>query len=596
MSKYLMAFLTVVLVTFGIYSFTVDINTAADTKNGQYASYLTAATHDAAKEIQSSTTGQVTMGTASDRKRVSNAFFNSLKLDFGYTTEEDMQKLHVYVPVLALIDSDGYYICFNQKYADEHAVSSVTESITSINTWTKQNDKYMVRYYLGSNVDVTDKSNLAKSYSGTYDVVYKEMTDAGVSASDISEFGLTGNEDDFRTVQRSVIIEELQEKIEYYINKNNDFAAEYTPSYTFTMPQTNKDDWTRLIENPTCIAFLQGIRVSNGSDYLNIYSMGGGEVKKQSVVGVANNDDETKTYNTGGVTKTDTGYVPTAKDAAKNASSSDTFVDQEPTTVVEKVAHKHWGSSLITRSSDEIGCYTKPVYHTHTTECYTRYNHRHFDSAGNELIEDVDWISVDGKYYDKDDNEIPASRAIKTGDNVSSDYETKKNCFTEKILHVHTDDCYKIVYHQHTDACYKTTVISNENGNKVTSRVLSCGYYAYDPDTDTLLGLTSEEQKLIDEGTLDRQYFIDKAVESKKLTCGKEEGAIDGYRRACKRSDGAFESQKLTCGLHSLTDDDIAGDESKMTVADIDHYAIGCGYKEGQMITKEEARTANKPE
>ena len=178
MSKYLLAFLSVVLITFGIYSFTTDINTAAETKNSQYASYLAAATHDAAKEIQSETTGNVSMPTASDRERVANTFFNSLKLDFGYTTEEDMQKLHIYVPVLAMIDSDGYYICFNQQYADEAGHMVVTESITPINTWTKQSGNYIARYYLGNNLDVTETGDTSQMYSGTYDFVYEQLKDS----------------------------------------------------------------------------------------------------------------------------------------------------------------------------------------------------------------------------------------------------------------------------------------------------------------------------------------------------------------------------------------------------------------------------------
>lgn len=591
MSKYLMVFLTIVLVTFGIYSFSTDINTAADTKSGQYSSYLTAATHDAAKEIQSETTGQITMPTVSDRERAANAFFNSLRLDFGYVTDEDMQKLHVYVPVLALIDSDGYYICFNQQYTNEDGITSVTQSITSINTWTKTSGDVSARYYLGSDIDVTNDS---KVYSGKYNEVYEQLVEAGVSADALSDLGLTGKEEDFLEVQRSVIIEELQEKIEYYINKNNDFAAEYTPSYTFTMPQTDKDDWTRLVANPTCIAFLQGIRVSNSKDYLNIYSIGGGEVKKANVVGYSKSEDGT-TYNTAGVTKDDDGYVPTAKDAAKEADASDTFIDREPTTVVETVPHVHWGNPSVTRSSDEIGCYTKPVYHEHTSECYTTYKHRHHDASGQEIAEEVEWISVDGKYYDKNNKEISKSQAVRTGDETHVDARNINNCFTEEILHVHTDSCYTIQYHKHTDSCYKTVVVDNSGSTPKTVKVLSCGYYAYDPETDELLDLTDNEKEALESGLLSREYFIEKAQVKKTLTCGKTEGELDGYRRACKKSDGQYDGQLLTCGLKSLTDEDVNGDVSKLTVSDIDHYEIGCGYKEGQKVTKEVAEKINQP-
>mgnify|MGYP004439132997 CR=1 FL=1 len=90
------------------------------------------------------------------REKVMNTFYNSLALNFGYDTEEDMSRLRSYVPAVILVDTNGYYICY-EHLVKENGRSYIKPIISEINTWAKttKDDSILVRYYLGNNVDIT---------------------------------------------------------------------------------------------------------------------------------------------------------------------------------------------------------------------------------------------------------------------------------------------------------------------------------------------------------------------------------------------------------------------------------------------------------
>ena len=449
MSKYTIVFLTVLMCMFGIYNFTTDIGVTSNIKNTQYANYLTTATHDAAKEMSSEATNSITLPTQSDRARVVNTFYRSLMMDFNYTTQEDEQKLHAYVPVIAMIDTNGYYICYNENYKESTGVT-MRSVITTINTWTKTvqdgSVTYLIRYYLGHNVDVTviPASGEQKTYSGSYGEVYQKLgspsvlKDLGFDSTEAANRGTADTDAKFEKYQRAVIIPDIQQKIEYYINNHNKVATSYATNYTFEMPQTSNDDWVRLIQNPTVIAFLQGVRVSNTQDYLNIYSLGGGEVKKQNFTTYTTDAGGNTTY-TEGSSAGAGGYVPGSNAAAQNGGTAQDNTSKTKATV----SHVHVGNP-----NTYGGCYTVPVFHTHDSSCYTVVDHVHYNRLG---------IAVPDSYM-LDTNrlgETPLTARDAKGNKIYVDDGTAESkeiqtCYTVPVYHQHTDDCYEIIYHHHT--------------------------------------------------------------------------------------------------------------------------------------------------
>ncbi len=506
MGKYILVFLIVFIALFSVYNFQVDISSEVNNKNSQYSRYLSAATHDAAKVIKDSanSSGNVTaLSTNEVRKSVTDTFFNSLAMDFGYTSNEDLTKLHIYVPVLALIDTDGYYICYNEEHSDGSVVT-LGSMITAENTWTKNTGHYLIRYYLGNNVDVTDLNTTTKTagmtISGNYRDVYRklgcpaELFQYGFSsmmngyelpdgeamqsaarlygeATYASEAELAdrekGNAENnkydslydytFNRYKRSIIIRDMQEKIEYYINQHNKVAMDFHVDYKFTMPETTESDWTRMVENPTCIGFLQGVRVSNARDYLNIFAIGGGDISKTSTVTYKESTKRVYTLSdASNATKDPDGYVPGAKSVTKENGEVEytkTGADgyTEDSVNGDIYYHKHTGDSI-----NGGGCYTVPVYHTHDKTCYEIVEHHHVNNNGDRILITRNMLEPHYNISSLTTGtavEIAGMPSLTPEENgVSKDVTSSSGvngCYTTPVYHKHKQDCYEVIRHKH---------------------------------------------------------------------------------------------------------------------------------------------------
>lgn len=494
MSKYTISFVAILAAFFFAYSVTTDISARANQKNDQYSNYLTTATHDAAKQMKTSVEDGIAMPNQADREAVRDTFFKSLAKDFGYTSQEDMESLHVYVPALLLIDTNGYYIVYNQLESGQ--IKSV---LTSLNTWTKSKEdsftsngdtfsyKIDVQFFLGNRIKLTlgtDKNAGSWTYH-TYDDDYynvvtkieKDLTADGKTEAQISsvletlrdEFGIRKHLGDnssigteerndvtealgattpsvanvnkardtlFSNFRNSFIIPELEEKVNYYINGNNAVAAVYqdlAANYVFVMPETTEDDWTRLVKNPTVIGFLQGIRLSDGKEFLNIYALSSGEIKKSDAATFTDQtsgDETTRTYYASGTTTdgSESGYVP--GNGAATGTGADVITQNRDEKNEQKndgvYSHFHWGSA-----TEGTGCYTVPVNHVHTTSCYDVAIHNHVDKNGNKTATTAE----DGSLIETTQ--------------VSADLGGG-GCYNTPIYHQHTDSCYTKVFHHHT--------------------------------------------------------------------------------------------------------------------------------------------------
>ena len=573
--------MTLFLSSFGIYSMQTDIAATASQKNAQYSDYLTSSTLDAVKVMKESANGTTLLPDEADRERVVNAFFNSLAMDFGYDTNEDLTKLRMYVPVFAMIDTDGYYICFNTSYTDVNNIPKLKSNITSLNTLSKTQGKYIVRYYLGSKVDVTDKES-GRFVTGEYKKVYEDL---GMPA-ELLQLGFD-NEDDFRKNRNEVVIPAVQKSVTYYINNQNRVAAQLQPSYKFEMPLTDEDEWARLLENPTCLAFLQGVRVSNSSKVLNVYSLGGGEVKKTAGIVYSEDSNKIRSYYeadnspiSGGEVS---GYVASDKDVAKAGADVD-YRDIDPAQTEKTEVHHHWGDPLL-----GTGCYRfgTPHYHIHTSDCYSNTYHVHTASCKAPVIHH----HIQSCYRDVFHHHT-GDRTLGTG------------CYQKKVFHQHDRNCmYQDAngrYYLNQDGTCKKGLTSDTftwepNCGYVDldnmSDLEKSYYYPSDKEVTELLSKTSDWNTLSTQEQEDKkeEYLSDldyqahyNARESSVLVCGLHDGDIEPgkYTYICGKKEGELESQTLTCGK---------------TVNDIEYYDMGCGLTEGQVITSEQAAKYNQP-
>lgn len=233
--------------------------TLVATVKRQYRTYMQNACESAINTADF--TKQTLFGTEADREKVINTFFSTLAGSFNMEGA-GADELRQYVPVIILLDYDGFYVWDNNLQEAE---------LTRFVSWCEAVDKYVVRYYLDGYIKVTDTADASGViYHGKREEVSNFINDDKLSY-------LQDNEAlEFR--KNCVITAEIKRAIESFVNSNR--FNEFNVQYNVELSAIEDEDWGRIIKSPTILAFLQGKQVKeiNNNIVLNIYSFSGTEI------------------------------------------------------------------------------------------------------------------------------------------------------------------------------------------------------------------------------------------------------------------------------------------------------------------------------
>ena len=257
-----------------------DLNDTGNIMESRYSSYATVACEDAIKTVQTYSDEGVFLTEAS-RQQAINVYFKSIALSFNAknTTFED--ELPLYVPVICLIDNNGYYINYTATHSDERGYKKISHVLTPLNVWAEtingiENEPtYQVRYFLNNQIEVTNFGT-GESKKGAPSDVWEYFKQPEC----LKFMDLNADPESFYQRKANIITTKTEADIEYYIVQHNDVLEEYGLTYAITIPEIKGEDWARALEGPTIIGFLQGKLVKNGDSMINIYAMAGAELKK----------------------------------------------------------------------------------------------------------------------------------------------------------------------------------------------------------------------------------------------------------------------------------------------------------------------------
>ena len=274
-ADFIIIFLCIFICFFAPVFYRESLSSQAQIESTNYSEYITTACFDA---MQSATLeNDLCFATKTQRDTVIDTFYMSLSNCFNYKSNIQMQLLQYYVPCIALIDTDGFYISYTQDTIANDGSISYIEYTTPIIHWTETYGNYLLVYRLDNRLDVTDK-NTNTTYSGTNQDIYNYLLAQNGFVSPHLQF--LSDDALFNEAKNNAIINATVLQIEYYINMHNQFYNQYDAKYTFELPRVADEDWARLLKNPTIISFLQGMQSQYGTSYINIYAMSGAELTK----------------------------------------------------------------------------------------------------------------------------------------------------------------------------------------------------------------------------------------------------------------------------------------------------------------------------
>lgn len=209
------------------------------------------------------------------------AFTKSLTQNFGADGNEYTQK-HVlsYVPAVAVIDYDGFYIWALDEYTDSSGARRLEHVWRAKMPYAYSDSSgNSISFTLDDYVHVFVQST-GQWFEGTFDEL-RGKTSVAVLNDRYS----------FERMKRQTIINLLQDSLEYHINRHTQLVYNIGVKYTFVLPYIDDDTWANTISDVGMLAFLQGIPV--GTREYNNFALGGAKLfRKSPVIGTIRNSDD----------------------------------------------------------------------------------------------------------------------------------------------------------------------------------------------------------------------------------------------------------------------------------------------------------------
>lgn len=304
--------LPIIITVYVNVSFTIK----AEEQEMYYKKIINAALDDASNQMKEveNTDKEIDYGYSgtSDNKISVNAqvgvdtFLNSLYNNFGIKGNDTAENyLQYFIPAIAIIDYNGVQVSSIEQFTENG--QNVIRHVL------KPKKYYSYTYYL-----YTDVNNASKlSYTDDYEVaksnlhsthvieftmddyithrgyVYKntgDIDEIGVSSFYISDSknnsklvtnsdsnaSLSQREKDvlpkiisnLQNKRKSVIINSIQDEMEYATNNNNSYASQAGIRYNFVFPTLEEGEMESQIQNVGIMALVQGISI--GNRYLNV--------------------------------------------------------------------------------------------------------------------------------------------------------------------------------------------------------------------------------------------------------------------------------------------------------------------------------------
>jgi len=272
------AFILIILPSTLILDYKTMNTSLAAYENVKMVRILDAAVEDATESMVSV---GVSDRVAIDIDKGYDSFINTLYRNFQMIDDEiNRRTVEGYIPCIAAVDYDGYYIMRHIEY-ERDGVTEIKMAWMPKRSYSYSDDRYIYSLTLGNDITVYDKYTQQ---------IYKDSADNFIASGTLPGSVLLSDDPyiagdemhDFDVRRRNAIIECLQKDITDAINNHNNIAKYYGITYYFSLPTVEHDDWMKTIDDVGFLAFFQGMPMGNSGEYANIFSIGGARIFKTS--------------------------------------------------------------------------------------------------------------------------------------------------------------------------------------------------------------------------------------------------------------------------------------------------------------------------
>lgn len=243
-----------------------------------YNQYISAAIEDAATALNFNEKQEYEANYESmkrfraNKEQAIKAFFRTMYMNFNVMDDPIAQSvLAAYIPVIVVVDYDGYYIYAVEEYKNKNGETELKH------VW-KPKKPYAYVDQAGNSLSFT-----LDDYVYAYDRADRKWSEGfRIDVAALATIPILNNPDEFDQIRRSTIVNAIEQDLAYAINIHNTYARQYGITYTFTLPLISQEQWHNTINDMGVIAFIQGIPI--GDKYYNNYALGGSRLLKKPVI------------------------------------------------------------------------------------------------------------------------------------------------------------------------------------------------------------------------------------------------------------------------------------------------------------------------
>lgn len=202
---------------------------------------------------------------------VVNTFLSSLYSSLGIMYNADAKNLtELYIPVILLCDTDGYYIYYFDKYKTADGLTETSRIWSEKIPYYYQDRYFYYRFCLDDTVTIYDVNHLLGMEETVLTLDYHEIqvNDTYAAFRDSYSDSILLDDETYELVKKGAIQSQLEKVLAYYTSRHNDIASQHGITYTFSFPSGDEDGWAQYMDDVSMVVVFQGYPYGDSRNYV----------------------------------------------------------------------------------------------------------------------------------------------------------------------------------------------------------------------------------------------------------------------------------------------------------------------------------------